>query len=244
MEAVSRLVLDGECAVEAVIHDVESRKGELGADLVGDAGEDRHLEKRTFLVLDGCVRDGGKTRYGMQGLETRDLRCRQPVVMSVDHPAKGERRVVNEVVLECASDGYGAFDECEVGLLHGLCGELGSEVREGFCGAGDQDESRGVRVDAVESAGHQGGIPEGAAFRVSGDSGVHQCPGFTAGEGLDGHAGGLVEGEEGVVLEDAGEATRFGSDETVGGFKKLADDDRLAAAELETLRSAMEIRVA
>ena len=128
VQTVPCLVLDREGPVEPVVHDVQSREGELCADLVGDAGEYRHLEKRALLVLDGCVSNGLELRDGAKGFCPSKLGRAQAVVVRVDHPAEGERRVVDEVVLKRAADADGTFDKRELRLLHGLGGELGAQV--------------------------------------------------------------------------------------------------------------------
>ena len=65
MEAVPRLPLDGEAAVEAVVDDVHARKGELGADLVRDARVDRHLQQRARLVAALRETEGTEVRHGV-----------------------------------------------------------------------------------------------------------------------------------------------------------------------------------
>ena len=101
-------------------------------------------------------------------------------MMRVDHPAKGQRRIVDEVVFERAADGDRSFDERKIGLLHRLRGKLGAQVREGLGGAGDEDESRGVRVNAVEGTRHQRSVPQRTAFGVTRDDGVHERARFAA----------------------------------------------------------------
>ena len=73
VQTVSGLVFYREAAVKAVVDDVHAGEGELCADLVRDAGEDRHLEKRAFLVFDGDMSNWIELGDGMQGFETRDL---------------------------------------------------------------------------------------------------------------------------------------------------------------------------
>ena len=63
VEAVSRLIFDRKAAVKAVVYDVQSGERELRADLVRDAGKDRHLEKRTLLVFNRRVSNRLELRH-------------------------------------------------------------------------------------------------------------------------------------------------------------------------------------
>ena len=208
MQAVSRLVLHGERAIEPVVHDVHSGERELRADLVGHAGEDRHLEERPFFVLLEGPADWTEVRHCVERPEPALLLLAQSRAADVDHAAEGERRVVHEVVLESAAYGDRPFDEREVGLLHRLLGELRPQGVERGGGAGDEDESRGVRVDPVERPRHEGSVPKRDALRVARGDAVHERPGLCAGERLHGHAGGLVEREQVVVLEKRAQTDR------------------------------------
>ena len=69
------LSLHGEGAVEPVVDNVQAGEGELGADLVGDAGSDGHLEERALLILDGDVRDWHELGHGVKRMESRRLLC-------------------------------------------------------------------------------------------------------------------------------------------------------------------------
>ena len=55
VEAMAVLSFDGEGPVKPVVDDVHPGKGELCADLVGDARVDRDLQQRPLLVLDGAA---------------------------------------------------------------------------------------------------------------------------------------------------------------------------------------------
>ena len=60
----------------------------------------------------------------MKRLQSLALRARQPVVVNVYHPAEGQRRVVDQVVLESSSRRNRPLYEREVRLLDRLRGEL------------------------------------------------------------------------------------------------------------------------
>ena len=196
---MSDLVLHGERAVESVVHDVHSGERELGADLVRDAGVDRHLEKRALLVAAGRPGDGRKLR---DGVERGGLHAGAGAA-DVDHAAERQGGVVDEVVLQRSAHGHGAFDEREVGLLHRLRRELRAECLEGNGRARDEDESGGVGVDAVQRAGHERLVADVAHLGPAGDDAVHQRARLAVGKRLHGLCGGLVEGEQRRVLKYA-----------------------------------------
>ena len=88
----------------------------------------------------------------------------------------------------------------------------------------------------MKRAGHEGTVPQRAALGIAMDDGIHERTGLAAGERLDRHPGRLVEGEQGRILERDAERTCDRRDEVVRRFQELADDNRLAAAELQSLR--------
>ena len=233
---MSCLSLDGECPVEPVVDDVHAGQGELGADLMGDTCEDSHFQKRPLLVFDGDVSKGRERRDGMKGSEIRLLRVREPVMMRVDHPAEGKRRIVDEVVLQRSSDGDRTFDQCEVGFLHRLGRELRAQTFERVRRAGDKNESRRVRIDPMKGSCHEREVSKRPTFGIAEDDAVHERSLFAAAQRLNGHAGRFVEGQNGGVLEFDRERTGFRGDQIVGGFQKLDHLNRLAAPELESLR--------
>ena len=147
---------------------------------------------------------------------------------------------MDQVVLERAADGDGSLDEREIGFLHGLDAELCAQVLEGFLRACDQHESGGVGVDTVKGAGHEGTVPQPLAFGMPRHHGVHERSGLAAGERLDGHTGGLVECEKGVVFEHSlGTVPLHGKNDIVGLLEEFDDFDRFATSELEPfLRNA------
>ena len=82
----------------------------------------------------------------------------------------------------------------------GLVEELGGEVVFGFLGLGDDEEARGVLVYAVDEPGAGvGGVEEGVAAEVPGE-GVDEGAGVVPVGGVDDHAGGFVDDEQGFVL--------------------------------------------
>ena len=73
VQAMARLVLDCERAVYAVVDDVHAGEGKLGAYLVRDASEDRHLEKRALLVAYRRAGERAEVRDGVEGGCTRSF---------------------------------------------------------------------------------------------------------------------------------------------------------------------------
>ena len=134
---MSRLPLDGKSPVEAVIHDMHSRKGQLRADLVRHPRVDRHLKQCTFLV---------STPRQANGVEIRDCMERSgldalPSTRDVNHTAERERRVMHQIVLKRASYSHGPLDQRQICLLHRLFGELRAETLICDGGPGNQDKS-------------------------------------------------------------------------------------------------------
>ena len=156
--------------------------------------------------------------------------------MRVDHAAEGERRVVDEVVLERPADRERTFDQCEVGLANRLRGELRTQVVEGLRRPRHQNESGRIRVNPVDGAGQQGLVPQRRAFGVAGDHAVHQRRRFAARERLDGHPRRLVEREQGFVLEYARRTNRrIGGDDIVARLGERLDENRLATPKFNSL---------
>ena len=143
METVTSLVFDRECSVKTIVDDMHSCECELSTNLMGHSSEDLHFEQGPFLVFHCRMRDRLELGYGVQNLASCTL---YPASSDVNHPAKGECRVVNEVVFKGAADGDGPFHEGEIGFLNGLGGELRTQFVKGFCGSGDEDESRRICV--------------------------------------------------------------------------------------------------
>ena len=101
------LSLHGEGAVEPVVDNVQAGEGELGADLVGDAGSDGHLEERALLILDGDVRDWHELGHGVKRMESCGHRPPETIVMRVDHAA----------VVEIDEKGVSAAAYTDLGIL-------------------------------------------------------------------------------------------------------------------------------
>ena len=109
-------------------------------------------------------------------------------------------------------------------------------------GARDEDKPRGVGVDSVDCAGHEGPVPKRSALGMRGDDSVHHSAELPARKRLDGHSGGLVVGEEGFVLEDAGNAHgRIRGGDVVAFLGEFAHLDLLPSAELHPLRRAASV---
>lgn len=235
VKAVAGLTFDGKCAIEAVVDDVHACKGELRTNLMRDAREDLNFKERALLVLNGRVGDWLEAGDGRQRAHLLTLRDGEPVVRHVNHPAEGERWVMDEIVLQRAADRDGSFDEGKVGLLDRLSAELLAQTSEGGLGTGDKDKSGCVGVNAVECSGHEGSISQRATFRVACDDGIHQGSRLPATQRLYGHARRLVEGQDMFVFKLDLKGAGNGLHEIVRRFEELLYDDRLAATKLEPL---------
>ena len=233
VQAVSRHVLHGEGAVEAVVDDMQARHCELGADLMRDAGEDGHFEERALFGFDLRVGYGTVGGDGVQGARGGAFGFREPVVDGIDHLAIGEGRVVDKIVFQrCAVEDV-ALNQGEILLLDRLRGELGAEAVERFLRSGDEDESGRAGIDAMERACHEGPVAKRDAFRMERGDAVHESAGFSVRIGVDGDAGGFVEREEGGVFVDRAHGDgRVGLDEVVAFFGEALYLDLVALAQL------------
>ena len=81
---------------------------------------------------------------------------------------------MDQVVLECSAGRDRSLDEREVGLLNRLRGELAAKVLERLRRSRDEDEPRGVGVDAMYRACEKGSVPKRNALGVARDDAVHQ----------------------------------------------------------------------
>ena len=71
------------------------RERKLRADLVRDPGEDRDFQQRLLFCLRRDEFNGLEIRHRMKRLQSLALRARKPIVVNVDHPAEGQRRIVD-----------------------------------------------------------------------------------------------------------------------------------------------------
>ena len=135
------------------------------------------------------------------------------------------------------------FDEGEVSFFDGFGGK---EVAHGGVSGGvarDEDESASAGINAMESAGHEGSIAEGYAFRVPGGDTVHERMGLGARKWMDALARGLIKREEvgiGIDFIDADGGVR--EDMEVVGFREGADLDARARGKTRTLEGTAGIK--
>ena len=103
----------------------------------------------------------------------------------------------------------GPCDEGDVGFVDGALAEGFAEPGVGGVVFGDEDDAGGFLVEAMNDAGAKGvaGLRERLA---AAEEGVDERAGGVAGAGVDGHAGGLVDGDDVVVFVENVERNGFG----------------------------------
>ena len=204
-------------AVVGVVEEGVADVLEVGADLVGAPGFEDALDDVDVgeAFEDAPVGDGGLA-VGAVGEACHDF-------------------AVAEVAPDVPGDGAGVGVEVapaygDVAAGGGFVEELGGEA--GFCllGFGDDEEPGGVFVDAVDEPGTGvAGVEEGVAAEVP-------CEGMDEGArpmpegGVDDHAGGLVDDEQGVVLVEDVEGDVFGDDAVFAAGVCHDEGDEVAGA--------------
>jgi hypothetical protein len=99
-------------------------------------------------------------------------------------------------------------NQSRVLLLHGASSELRCQVSQCGVRASNQDHTAGVAVQPMHDSGPI--LPGGPSQGESVQQGVHQGPGVAARAKMHDHAGGLVDGDHGVVLVEHREGYVFG----------------------------------
>ena len=185
--------------------------GEVDADLVGAAGL-------------GLAADESEAAESFEDLVEGD-----GFLAAFRDGADGHFFAVGGVEADAAFDVVGvslgsAGDEGEVFLVDGALFELEGEVAVGLVVFGDQEEARGVAVQAVDDTGavFAGDGGEGVVAKLEG---VDQGAGPVALGGVDDHAGGFVDDGEGFVFVDDFEGDVFGDWGVVGELGEPDADD-------------------
>ena len=88
-----------------------------------------------------------------------------------------------------------ALDEGDVGFFNGALAEGFAEAGVGGVGFGDEDDAGGFFVETVDDAGAKGVAALGECLAAA-EERVDERAGGISGAGVDGHAGGFVDGDE------------------------------------------------
>jgi hypothetical protein len=105
--------------------------------------------------------------------------------------------------------GEATVEEGEVTFFYQAAAELVGQVEMGLVVLGDEDDTGGVLVEAVDDTGAQGAAHGGEASIVM-EKSVDQRAAGPAGAGMDDEAGGLVDGDKVVIFIKNVEGNIFG----------------------------------
>ena len=211
-----QLAVSGVVAVLAVAEDGAADAGHVGADLVGAAGDEPHLQQGQ------TARDGDGLILGLHILRAGLL-----VLHDLDDAAVG---VLEQIAAEGGVRGRRtAKGDAEVGLFHLAALDGGEEQLLGLGGLGDDDKAAGAGVETVAEGGgvdvvllilallaevEQSAVEQGVVVRA-----VHS------------EAGGLVDDEDlGAVVDHlcraAGVLPRWAFHPLVG-VQHIVEDEQL-----------------
>lgn len=209
--AESRLGLG---AVEGVADDRVADAGEVNADLVGAASADADFEEGELRVAaEDAVRAPSGAAFG-EACGHAD-------------PAHG---VAGDGALDAAGlILHGALDQRQVNFFDFAGGELRGEIPVRGVVLGDQEDAAGEAVEAVDNAGAQIAAELGEGVEAM-EEGVDERAGVNASSGVDDHAGGFIDGDDGGIFVEDMQGNIFGRGferREIGGF----DVDGVAGAE-------------
>jgi hypothetical protein len=182
-------------SIEAVACNGMAGGGEMAADLVGDAGVDGDIQQGEVPAgLDRGPRSGGgETIVGGDGGGVADN----------GHLA-GRAGLMGQGGVEAAGAMDAAVNEGGVVFFDGEGLELAAEGGIGGGGFGGENQAGGLGVQPMKKGGKEAVASDVGEGGIAGDEGVGEGVGFGMAEGVGWLAGGLVEGQEEVVLVQEG----------------------------------------
>jgi len=170
--------------------------GEVHANLVGAAGADLDFKKREAreAAQDTILAPGGTAAAG---------------------EARGHAGAVDGIAGDGTFDaallrGHRSVDQCEIDFLDFAAGKLGCQAVMGRIVLGDEEDSAGEAIEAMDDAGAQFAGHAGKRMEAM-EQGIDQGSGMNAGAGVDDHAGGFIDGDEVVIFIEHGKRNRLRS---------------------------------
>jgi hypothetical protein len=192
--------------------------GEVDADLVSAAGVEAGFDESGV----GDVEEGAPVRAGGAGAGEHDTAASGHAGAALG--VAGNREIDAAVCLF-----EGALDEGDVGLFDLTLAKGFTEFGVGEIGFGDEDDAGSVFIEAMDDAGAEGVAALGEGLAAA-EERVDQSAAGIASAGVDGHAGGLVDGDEVVIFVEDFEGDGFGLGARSGAGLRL-EGDALAASE-------------